>query len=263
MKMRLFPLLTLFLLLVSCSSSPTGRNQLILVGDSQMSQLGAASFAQMKEKTPPVKDPAATAYVSCVSNALLKVAGENPAGWEIQVFNDKTPNAFALPGRKIGVHTGMFAVAQTPSQLAAVIGHEIGHVQAKHGAERVSLNLGAQVVQQAAAIGLQNNQNGPAIMAALGVGTQLGVLLPYSRTHESEADFIGLVLMARAGFDPRESVQLWLNMAKAGGGNPPEFLSTHPSGKTRIEKLNSKMPEAALIYQQALAKGVNPQCRKL
>ena len=145
---------------------------------------------------------------------------------------------------------------------AAVIGHEIGHVQAKHGAERVSLNMTSQMVQQAAAIGLQNNANGQMIMAALGVGSQLGVMLPYSRTHESEADYIGLILMAKAGFEPRESVALWQNMAKAGGGNPPEFLSTHPSGKTRIEKLNKDMGEATKVYQKALARGVSPQCRK-
>lgn len=249
-------------LLLSCSSSPTGRSQLLLIGDSQIAQMGIASFAQMKEKSPPVKDAVSTAYVTCISNALLKAAGENPAAWEVQVFNDKTPNAFALPGRKIGVHTGMFAVAKTQAQLAAVIGHEIGHVQAKHGAERVSLNMASQLGQQAAAIGLQGNKDSQLIMAAIGLGSQIGVMLPYSRTHESEADFIGLILMARAGFEPKESVQLWINMAAAGGGNPPEFLSTHPSGKTRIEKLNSKMPEANVVFQRSLAKGLAPQCKK-
>lgn len=258
---KLFLLMVVSFLL-SCSSSPTGRSQLLLIGDSQIAQMGTASFAQMKEKSPPIKDVAANSYVGCISNALLKSAGENPAAWEVQVFNDKTPNAFALPGRKIGVHTGMFAVAKTPAQLAAVIGHEIGHVQAKHGAERVSLNMASQMGQQAAAIGLQGNKDGQLIMAAIGLGSQIGVMLPYSRTHESEADYIGLVLMARAGFDPKESVQLWMNMAKAGGGSQPEFLSTHPSGKTRIEKLNGNMPEATLIYQRALAKSPAPQCKQ-
>jgi predicted Zn-dependent protease len=258
-----FPYIILsILILVACASSPTGRSQLILIGDSQIAQMGIASFAQMKEKSPPVKNASATAYVSCISNVLLKAAGENPAAWEVQVFNDKSPNAFALPGRKIGVHTGMFAVAKTPAQLAAVIGHEIGHVQAKHGAERVSLNMASQLGQQAAAVGLQNNENSQLIMAAIGLGSQIGIMLPYSRTHESEADFIGLRLMAKAGFDPQQSIDLWNNMAKAGGGNPPEFLSTHPSGKTRIQKLSANMPEANALYQSVKAKGLEPQCKK-
>jgi predicted Zn-dependent protease len=248
--------------MTACTSSPTGRNQLILIGESQMAQMGMASFAQMKEKSPPVKDAKSTAYVSCISNALLKAAGENPAAWEVQVFNDKSPNAFALPGKKIGVHTGMFTVAQTPAQLAAVIGHEIGHVQARHGAERVSLNMATQVGQQAAAVGLQDNKDGQLIMAAIGMGSQIGIMLPYSRTHESEADYIGLRLMAKAGFDPQESVQLWVNMSKANGSKPPEFMSTHPSGQTRIKKLSGNMPEANAIYQRVKSRGVSPQCSR-
>lgn len=261
--MRVSPLMvcSLFLLLSSCVNSPTGRHQLILIGDSQMSQMGVASFAEMKQKTPPINDAKAMTYVSCVSNALLKAAGENPTKWEIQIFNDKTPNAFALPGKKIGVHTGMFAVAKTPAQLAAVLGHEIGHVQAKHGAERASLTMTSQMLQQAAAVGLQNNENSQAIMAALGVGSQLGLMLPYSRTHESEADYMGEMLMAKAGFNPQESIQLWQNMAAVSGANPPEFMSTHPAGKTRIQKLTNALPEANAIYQRAVAMGNNPQCK--
>ncbi len=262
MIFRILNLAIAFALLISCASSPTGRSQLILISDSQIAQMGIASFTQMKEQSPPVKDAAASTYVSCVSNALLKAAGENPVKWEVQVFNDKSPNAFALPGRKIGVHTGMFSVAQTPAQLAAVIGHEIGHVQAKHGAERVSLNMASQLSQQAAAISLQNNENSQLIMAAIGLGSQIGVMLPYSRTHESEADYIGLKLMAKAGFDPQDSIDLWINMSKASNGNPPEFLSTHPSGKTRIQKLSANMPEANAIYQSVKAKGLVPQCKK-
>jgi len=246
--------------LTSCVDSPTGRSQLILVGDGQMSQMGAASFSEIKQQMPPVNDVKAVSYVTCISTALLKAAGENPAKWEVQIFNDKSPNAFALPGKKIGVHTGMFAVAKTPAQLAAVIGHEIGHVQAKHGAERVSLSMTSQMVQQVAAVGLQNNENSQAIMSALGVGSQLGVMLPYSRTHETEADHIGQMLMAKAGFDPQESIYLWQNMSAVGGGNPPEFLSTHPTGKTRIQKLTQAMPQASAAYHKAVGMGINPKC---
>lgn len=259
--MRKTPLLSLvFLTLLACSTSPTGRNQLILVSDAQMDQMGIASFSQMKEKNPPLADAETNAYVQCISNALLKAAGEQPQSWEVRVFKDDSANAFALPGKKIGVYTGMFNVAKNQHQLAAVIGHEIGHVQAKHGAERVSLNMAAQLGQQVAQISLEDNENAPMIMAAIGIGSQVGVLLPYSRTHESEADYMGLKLMARAGFKPEESVTLWQNMAKAGGGAPPEFLSTHPSDKTRIKQLRSAMGEADALYQQAVSQGLQPAC---
>lgn len=244
--------------LTACSSSPTGRHQLILFSDSQMNEMGVASFDQLKEDSPPSSDAKAMAYVQCLSTALLKAAGEKPGKWEVQVFNDDSPNAFALPGNKIGVHTGMIKLAATPDQLAAVIGHEIGHVQARHGAERVSMSTVAQTGQQLAAIGLQDNENAPLLMAAIGIGAQYGVLLPYSRTHESEADYIGLELMAKAGFDPQQSVALWQNMAQASGGSTPEFLSTHPSDKTRIKQLSAAMPRALAVYQPQN----NPGCVK-
>lgn len=248
--------------LSACQSSPTGRNQIILVSDGEMNKLGAASFAQMKEKTPPSTNAEVVTYVECLSKPLLIAAGENPGNWEVQVFQDSSPNAFALPGRKIGVHTGMIELASTPDQLAAVIGHEIGHVQAKHGAERVSLSMASQTVQQVAAIAVEGTEYGSATMAAIGLGAQFGVLLPYSRTHESEADYIGLKIMAKAGFQPQEAVSLWQNMGKAGGQKPPEFMSTHPSDKTRIRELSASMAEANALYQQALAAGRTPNCIK-
>lgn len=258
--MRIIPYLLLFLLLSACSSSPTGRHQLILFSDSQMNDMGAASFTQLKQQNPPSQETRALQYVHCISNALLVAAGEAPSRWEVQVFNDESPNAFALPGRKIGVHTGMFSVAVTPDQLAAVIGHEIGHVQARHGAERVSLNVLAESSQQLTAAVLQNNEAGQLTMAAMGLATQFGVLLPYSRKHESEADSIGLELMAKAGFDPLQSVALWENMAKfAQGSAPPEFMSTHPSSNTRIRLLTEAMPKAQSLYQPSR----NPGCKKL
>lgn len=250
----------LVLQFMACATSPTGRSQLIFIPDTQMDQMGVASFAEMKQQSPPSTDKKSLAYVNCISTALLKATGENPDAWEVQVFNDESPNAFALPGKKIGVHTGMIKLAENQEQLAAVIGHEIGHVQAKHGAERVSMNVSAQAVQQVAAIGLAENQNGQAIMMALGLGAQYGVLLPYSRTHESEADYLGLIIMAHAGFDPSASVALWKNMAKFGGAQPPEFMSTHPSNETRINELSDNMQRAQKLYQAAIAKGVNIQC---
>lgn len=250
------------LALSACQTSPTGRSQLLLVSDSDMDKMGAASFIDLKSKNKPSTDKVAVAYVQCISRPLLIAANENPNAWEIQVFNDNSPNAFALPGRKIGVHTGMIQLAQNAEQLAAVIGHEIGHVQAKHGAERVSLNMASQTAQQVTAIAVDGTEYEAAAIAAIGIGAQYGVVLPYSRTHESEADFMGLKIMAKAGFNPQQSVALWRTMAKAGGAKSPEFMSTHPSNNSRIENLSKQMAEANVLYQQAKAKGLHPQCHK-
>ncbi len=173
------------------------------------------------------------------------------------MFKDESPNAFALPGGKMGVYTGMLEVAENQDQLAAVLGHEVGHVLAQHANERMSQQQVTSIgLAVAAGTGLDS-----ASMQALGLGAQIGILLPYSRTHESEADIIGLDLMAKAGFDPRESVQLWKNMQKAGGGTPPEFLSTHPSSGTRIDNLIGQMANALQTYNDARARGNKPNCK--
>ncbi|WP_156498343.1 M48 family metallopeptidase, partial [Oleiphilus sp. HI0079] len=146
---------------------------------------------------------------------------------------------------------------------AAVMGHEVGHVDARHGAERVSLSMTSQLAQQATTVLLDGHEYESTALAALGLGAQYGVLLPYSRTHESEADTIGLYLMAKAGFDPSQAVELWKEMKKASGGNaPPEFMSTHPSNETRIQELTQELPQANSVYQAALEKGVLPNCRR-
>jgi predicted Zn-dependent protease len=248
--------------LVSCSSSPLGRKQLTLLPDGQLSQMGVATFDEMKQKTPIEKSMAINNYVNCVASPLISAAAGQmgdlvPEGkWELVVFKDESANAFALPGGKIGVHTGLLKVAKTDAQLAAVIGHEIGHVIAKHSNERVSENLAAQ--GGLAAVGALT-QNSPLLGALLGAGAQFGYLLPHSRTQESEADIIGLDLMARAGFDPHQSVELWKNMEAAGGGGTPEFMSTHPSGSTRISNLGSRIPENMPKYQAASPK---PRCTR-
>lgn len=252
-------LLALCAVLSACQTSPTGRSQIILIPDTEMSKLGAASFTQMKQQGTVVSQHPTLDYVKCLSEPLLIAAGENPNQWEIQVFEDDSPNAFALPGNKIGVHTGMIKLAQTPAQLAAVIGHEIGHVQAKHGAERVSLNMASQAAQQVAAIAVDGKEYGATAMAAIGLGAQYGVLLPYSRTHESEADYIGLKIMAKAGFNPEEAINLWKVMAQAGGQKPPEFMSTHPSNETRIKALSARLNEALKLYSGTTS---NTNCRK-
>jgi len=245
--------------LLSCQTSPTGRKQLAFVSDKQMDQMGEQAFAEMKNKQPIERDRAENEYVNCVAKAITAVLPEKRE-WEIVVFKDDTANAFALPGGKIGVHTGLLKVARTPAQLAAVLGHEVGHVLAAHSKERVSEQMvtqgGLQVL--GTILGNPNDTRHSIVMGALGLGAQYGVALPHGRRQESEADAIGLDLMAKAGFDPRESIQLWKNMAEGGGKNPPEFLSTHPSHENRIRGLKEGMPAALSTYNQAK---VHPSCK--
>lgn len=246
--------------LVACATSPTGRRQLQLFPADQMDEMGVTAFAEMKEQLPQTTDAAEQRYVECVADAITAILPEQ-RDWEVRVFKDDSANAFALPGGKIGVHTGLLQVATTQSQLAAVIGHEIGHVLAQHSNERMSTtfatNAGLQIVGALAGADSQGKQ---LAMAALGLGAQFGVLLPFSRTQESESDQIGLELTAKAGFDPTEAVTLWENMMRSQGDGPPEFLSTHPSGPSRIEQLQRLMPDAMKLYQQARAAGRKPEC---
>jgi len=254
----------LWVALAGCATSPTGRNQLILLPDSQMDALGAQSFTELKRAQPTSNDPALNRYVQCIARPLLAVSGSSiPADrWEIVVFNDESANAFALPGGKIGVHTGILKVAETPDQLAAVIGHEIGHVIARHGNERVSETLVTQGGLAVLGEVMKSRGGRQEIFAALGLGVQFGILLPHSRTQESEADRIGLEMMARAGFDPAESIQLWKNMSRNGGSQPPEFLSTHPSHSSRIADLSADQSRVRPLYLSAREQGRVPQCKR-
>lgn len=253
-------------MLAACATSPTGRTQFVGLApnDAEMGKMGAVAYSDLKKKTKINTDPATNAYVACVSHALLNTfPGDAGKGWEITVFEDDTPNAFALPGKKIGVHTGIFKAAKNQAQLAAVIGHEIGHVEAHHGAERLSVNTAATGAATVAAILVGSNSSERNMaMAALGAGAAVGVILPFSRTQESEADTLGLRYMAQAGFDPAESINLWQNMNKEGGAKPPEFLSTHPADSTRMAALNRQQSQVAPLYQQAKASGLNPNCKR-
>lgn len=250
--------------LTACATSPTGRSQFIMIPENQMAQMGTQAFQQMQKQETVADNPAARRYVQCVTDAITARLGSEYADtqWEVKIFEDDSPNAFALPGGKIGVHTGMLDVAENQHQLAAVIGHEIGHVMSRHGAERVSQQYAAGTALQlvGAYVGDGSSESSRTVMSLLGLGTQVGILLPYSRLQESEADVIGLDLMARAGFDPRESTELWRNMAEQGGEAPPEFLSTHPNPQGRINELQSRMQGALNTYQQAHDAGHRPSC---
>lgn len=260
-----FAVLLAFVTVTACSTSPTGRRQLMAVSDGQMDQMGNQAFDELKKKQKISHDPAQNNYVKCITGAITAVLPDSQ-GWEVVVFQDDSANAFALPGKKIGVHTGILKVARTQDQLAAVLGHEVGHVMARHSAERVSAdvaaNMGMTVAGAIGSVFADPNSNAFKLgMGALGVGVQYGAVMPYGRAHESEADIIGLDLMSQAGFNPQDSVQLWKNMAEGNKGAPPEFMSTHPSNETRIKGLQAGMAPALQKYQAAQAAGRRPNCR--
>lgn len=252
--------------LTACATSPTGRRQLEFFAPAQMAQMGDSAYQEIKKQTPETDNAAQRNYVQCVTQAITRVVPPPVDGgqWRVTVFkDDKSVNAFALPGGNIGVYTGLLNVAKNQSQLAAVIGHELAHVQAQHANARMSTQYATSAgLQLASAVaGASGRGDQQAIMGLLGLGAQVGVILPFSRSQESEADVLGLRYMAQAGFDPRESIDLWHNMKAAGGGKPPEFLSTHPSSDTRIESLQGQMPQAMGLYEQSRAQGRNPNCR--
>jgi predicted Zn-dependent protease len=258
MRNRLTSLILGVALASGCATSPTGRSQLVLMPGSEMDQMGLQAFTNIKKETPVETSRVTNSYVQCVGKAITREVG---GSWEIVVFRDDTANAFALPGGKIGVNTGLLKVAENQDQLATVIGHEVAHVQAQHSNERVSQQYAVeQGLGLISAIASPQSATGQSLMGLLGVGAQYGILLPYSRVQESEADILGLDLMAKAGFNPRESVNLWVNMGKAGGGQPPEFLSTHPSDSSRISGLRAHIPVALNLQNKARQQGRRPDC---
>lgn len=257
--MRYWQSLLVAATLTACATAPSGRSQLILFSDEEMNQAGLVAFDGLKQAGEVSNDPRQTAYVGCI---VAHLTAELPAewratGWEVRVFVDDTPNAIALPGGKVGVNSGMFEVAQNQDQLAAALGHEIAHVVYRHGAERVSQNALAQTGLELAAA---SGRASPALLQALGLGAQVGVLLPFSRRHKSEADVYGQELMALAGFDPAAAVALWRNMLAWDTSQPLEWLSTHPDPENRIRRLEAAAPGLEPVAQQARAAGRRPRC---
>ena len=260
MSYKLFVVL-LSCLLTACATSPTGRSQFIYMSDSQLDQMGLQAFDNLKAEKPQSTNSSYNEFVICIAEAITHETGGN---WEVVVFEDDSLNAFALPGNKIGVHTGLIKLVDNQDQLAAVIGHEVGHVLARHSNERMSQETAVnQGVALVSAVSNPTSPLGQLAISSLGIGAQYGIILPFSRTHESEADIIGLDLMAKAGFDPRQSINLWQKMDQAGKGQQPtEFMSTHPSHDTRIQELSDHMPTAMQFYQQAQSIGKTPRCSK-
>jgi len=254
-----------YLLLVGCTSTAGQPTEPLWASNADMEVEAAQQFAEMKASMPLITDRATIDYIACVANAVVSVL-EPPYSdlqWEMAIFEVDAVNAFAMPGGKIGVMEGILKAAENQHQLAAVIGHEIAHVTAEHSTERASRGKISNVGIQVAAVLLGAGNRGATYTAyeALNQGAAFGIMLPFSRNQESEADVIGLKYMARAGFDPRQAVPLWQNMMQESGGKEPaEFMSTHPSGEKRIEDLINEWQVTLPLYNEALEAGRQPDC---
>lgn len=268
--MRSFKLLLAIVFIAAvfaaCSTSPTGRTQIIWKSDAEMEAQAAQAFNAMRASAPLSTHRAKIDFVGCVAQAVVEVL-EPPYSdieWELAVFDEKSVNAWAMPGGKIGVNIGILEVTENQHQLASVMGHEIAHVTARHSNEKASRASLTGIGIEALAVILGGGYTGGAYTASqvMSAGAAFGLSLPHSRSQETEADIIGLRYMAKAGFDPRASVDLWQNMAALSKKSPPAFLSTHPTNESRIEKLISQWQETLPIYNQARADGKNPQCEK-
>ncbi len=266
MKKRIFPSLLLLVLAIwSCTSVPiTGRRQLTgLIGSEQIIQMSAGAYEQVLDSVPLSQNQQQVAMIKRVGQkiqtAVEKYMADNGFqnqlegfDWEFNLIdNDTSVNAWAMPGGKVAFYTGILPICKDDLGVAVVMGHEVAHAIAKHGQERVNQNYAKSVGLSigAVALGQDPTMSQRLIFQAVGMGSDLA-LLKYSRTHESEADELGLTFMAIAGFDPREAPKFWERMSAGSGGNqPPEFMSTHPSHETRISRLNAALPKAMEYYE--------------
>ena len=231
--------------LAGCSeNAATGRRQLVVVSDAQLSQMASASWAQIAAKTPPVADPAVQARLTRIGRPLALAAQRPDLDWSFTVLDSPDLNAFVLPNGRVGFFKGLLDLTRSDDEVGAVLGHEIGHILARHPAERVSHQLAAQVGVGVAQLLMSNGENAEyadEVGAALGLGAQFGVILPYARSHELEADRVGVGLMRKAGMDPAAALTFWERMSRAARSEsrPPEVLSTHPADNRRIAALKT------------------------
>ena len=231
----------------------TGRSQVNLVSEGDEKKLGVDAYDDILKKTPLSKNQAWQAQLKRVGQRISAAAAKPEYEWAFNVLAGKDVNSFCLPEGKVAFWEGIMPVAQDDAGVAVVMGHEVAHALARHGAERMSQSMGAQIVGQVlgAGVGMVNPAYTEAFSQAYGLGVNVAVILPWGRAQESEADQIGLILMAKAGYDPSAAVGFWERMAKVKqGGSPPEFLSTHPSDDTRIAQIKQWLPEAMKYYNK-------------
>ncbi len=255
-RLSFLTLITAFMasFLVGCSTVPeTGRKQLNFMNPQEEMKLGFTEFEKMKQETPISKDAKVNALVTKVGQRIAAVANLPDAQWEFVVFESKEANAFCLPGGKVGVYTGILPITKDEAGLATVIGHEVAHAVARHGGERISHAMGIQMIGQVVGSASAKSKYAALIQTAYGLGTQVGVSLPHSRSQESEADHIGLIYMARAGYDPEAAVAFWQRFGEynnaSGGSETPWFLRTHPMDEARVKQLQEWLPEAKTQYR--------------
>lgn len=247
------------LLLVSgCTSVPvTGRRQLMVMSEAEENKLGLTAYQQVLEEEPLTKQNQVAELVRRVGNRIAAVANRPDFEWDFNVIESSTQNAFCLPGGKVAVYTGILPVCQTEAGLAVVMSHEIGHAIARHGGERMTHQTVQNTVKKGVEMLVKDKKDTTKniVLTAYGAGAQYGAILPYSRKHELEADEIGIMLMAKAGYDPSEAPEFWERFSSIKeGAAPMEFLSTHPSDARRSSALREKLPEAMTLYQQATQK---------
>ena len=265
MKKHFLFFLAFYLLISSCQTVPiTGRQQLSLVSSKTVMNMSYQEYNTFLKKHKVITNTKESQLVKRVGerieNAVERYFSQNNMSdrlkgykWEFNLIEDKAINAWCMPGGKVVVYTGILPLAQGEEGLAVVMGHEISHAIAKHGDERLSQGLVAQMggIALETALSQKSKETQDLFLAAFGVSSQVGILLPYGRIHESEADRLGLIFMAMAGYDPREAVDFWKRMESTKkGASLPEFLSTHPAGKKRIEDIEKLVPEAMQYYQK-------------
>jgi metalloendopeptidase OMA1, mitochondrial len=247
--------LGLILLMAGCASAPyTGRRQLLFTSEGSETKMGLQAFQQIKRQYQVSPDPETNALVTRVGRRIADAAQRPDYRWEFVVLEGKEANAFCLPGGKVGVFTGILKYTRDEAGMATVISHEVAHALARHAGERMSQSMLAQAggLGLGVALGGAGSAAGSAVMQGYSLGTQLGILLPYSRSQEYEADHIGVILMAKAGYDPAQALEFWKRMMIGEkGGKLPQFMSTHPSDASRLKELETFLPEARKYSVQA------------
>lgn len=249
----LFPMLTAFM--GSCVTIPeTGQRTLLLTSEAQEKSLGAEGYQEVLKKETISKDMRLNLILQRVGKRISRQANKPDYNWEFTLIESDQQNAWCMPGGKVAFYTGILPALQNEAGMAAVMGHEVAHATLRHSGQRISQQQALGIGMSIASLSFANSDNQDLLMGLLGAGATVGILLPYSRSHETEADTVGIKYMAQAGYDPREAVSFWKRFGQTGGQAPPQFLSTHPSGSSRINNLQKLLPEALRLYSQASPK---------